>query len=34
MVDTIFWVFGKTQPGIEPQSPGLLANTLTIMPME
>ena len=30
---TIFWVFGMTQPGIEPRSPGPLANTLTIMPM-
>ena len=30
---TIFWVFGMTRPGIEPRSPGLLANTLTIMPM-
>ena len=29
---TIFWVFGMTQPGIEPRSPGPLANTLTIMP--
>ena len=25
---TIFWVFGMTQPGIEPRSPGPLANTL------
>ena len=30
---TIFWVFGMTQPGIEPRSPGPLANTLTTMPM-
>ena len=30
---TIFWVFGITRPGIEPRSPGPLANTLTIMPM-
>ena len=27
---TIFWVFGMTWPGIEPQSPGSLANTLLI----
>ena len=27
---TIFWVFGMTQPGIEPQSPGPLANTLPL----
>ena len=26
---TIFWVFGMTRPGIEPWSPGPLANTLT-----
>ena len=26
---TIFWVFGMTRPGIEPRSPGPLANTLT-----
>ena len=25
---TIFWVFGMTQPGIEPQSFGPLANTI------
>ena len=25
---TIFWVFGMTRPGIEPRSPGPLANTL------
>ena len=25
---TIFWVFGMTRPGIEPWSPGPLANTL------
>ena len=24
-----FWVFGMTRPGIEPRSPGPLANTLT-----
>ena len=30
---TIFWVFGMTQPGIEPKSAGPLANTQTIMPM-
>ena len=28
-----FWVFGMTRPGIEAQSLGPLANTLTIMPM-
>ena len=28
---TIFWVFGMTRQGIEPRSPGSLANTLTIM---
>ena len=27
----IFWVFGMTQPGIEPRSPRLLANTLLII---
>ena len=27
---TIFWVFDMTRPGIEPSSPGLLANTLLI----
>ena len=27
---TIFWVFGMTRPGIEPRSPGPLANTLLI----
>ena len=27
---TSFWVFGMTRPGIEPRSPGPLANTLTI----
>ena len=27
-----FWVFGMTQPGIEPRSPRPLVNTLTIMP--
>ena len=30
---TIFWVFGMTQPGIEPRSLGPLANTLLIIPM-
>ena len=30
---TIFWVFGMTLPGIEPRSPGPLANTLTAWPM-
>ena len=29
----IFLVFGKTWPGIEPQSPGPLVNTLLIRPM-
>ena len=28
-----FWVFGMTQPGIEPWSPEPLANTLLIKPM-
>ena len=28
-----FWVFGITQPRIEPRSPGPLANTLLIRPM-
>ena len=28
-----FWVFGMTQPGIEPWSPGALVNTLLIRPM-
>ena len=28
-----FWVFSMTRSGIEPRSPGPLANTLTIMPM-
>ena len=31
---TIFWVFGLTQPGIKPQSPGPLVNTLLIRPMD
>ena len=31
--NTICWVFGMTQPGIEPRSPWPLANTLTIMTM-
>ena len=30
---TIFKVFGMTQPGIEPRSPGPLANTLTAGPI-
>ena len=30
---TIFLVFGMTQPGTEPQSPGPLANMLTIIPI-
>ena len=30
---TIFRVFGMTRPGIEPRSPGPLANTLTPRPM-
>ena len=29
-----FWVFVMTWPGIEPRSPGPLANILTIMPMD
>ena len=29
---TMIWIFGMTRPGIEPWSPGPLANTLTIMP--
>ena len=32
--NTIFWVFDKARPGIEPQSPGLLANTLLIRTMD
>ena len=28
-----FWVFGMTQPRIEPRSPGPLANTLSTWPM-
>ena len=28
-----FLVFGMTRPGIEPRSPGLLANTLPTGPM-
>ena len=28
-----FWVFGMTRPEIELQSPGSLANTLTILPL-
>ena len=30
---TIAWVFGIEQPGIEPQSPRPLLNTLTTRPM-
>ena len=30
---TIFWVFGMTQTGIEPRSPGSLANNLTLTPL-
>ena len=30
---TIFKVFGMTRPGIEPRSPGPLANTLPTWPM-
>ena len=30
---SIFKVFGMTRPGIEPRSPGPLANTLTAGPM-
>ena len=30
---TIFKVFGMTRPGIEPRSPGPLANTLTAGPI-
>ena len=33
VLSTIFWVFGITQPGIEPWSPGALAKTLLIRPM-
>ena len=29
----IFWVFGMTRPGIEPRSPGPLANTLLFRTM-
>ena len=32
-ITTIFWVFSMTRPGIEPQSPGLLGNTLPIRPI-
>ena len=32
MVYSIFKVFGMTRPGIEPRSPGSLANTLPIRP--
>ena len=31
---SIFKVFGMTRPGIEPRSPGPLANTLTAGPIE
>ena len=30
---TIFYVFGMTRPGIDPRSPGPLANTLLISPI-
>ena len=30
---TIFWVFGMTRPGLEPRSPGPLANTLPTRPI-
>ena len=29
---TMFWVFGMTRPGIEPQYPEPLTDTLTIKP--
>ena len=29
-LNTIFWVFGMTRPGIEPRSPGPFVNTLLI----
>ena len=29
----IFWVFGMTQPGMEPQSPRPLVSTLLTQPM-
>ena len=29
-----FWVFGMTRPGIEPQSPRPLANTLLAMELK
>ena len=32
-ISIIFWVFGMTQPGIEPLSPGPLGNTLLIRPI-
>ena len=28
---SIFWFFGMTRSGIEPQAPGTLANTLTLI---
>ena len=31
---SIFKVFGMTRPGIEPRSPGPLANTLTAGPID
>ena len=31
---TTFLVFGITWPGIEPRSPGPMANTLTARPMD
>ena len=33
VASSTIWVFGMTEPGIEPRSLGPLANTLTIMPM-
>ena len=33
IIEYHFWVFGMTRPGIEPRSPGPLANTLLIRPM-
>ena len=32
VLNTIFWVYGKTRPGIEHQSPGPLANPLLSKP--
>ena len=33
VLSTIFKVFGMTRPGIEPRSPGPLANTLPTWPI-